>query len=127
MKSVASRLLTSRIRSAPATNTTSCMPDATAANPALIAEAPEAGPFSTTAAPAGVNASRATAKAMVASERGLASLAQRMTVYAPTPAEIEAFRKAAQPTAKKLIEEKFGPEGATLLAAFLNAIGQARE
>lgn len=79
------------------------------------------------AAAAGVAASRATAKAMVASERGLASLAQRMTVYAPTPAEIEAFRKATQPTAKKMIEEKFGPEGATLLAAFLNAIGQAGE
>ena len=54
MKSVASRPLTSRIRSAPATSTTSCMPDATAANPALMADAPEAGPFSTTAAPAGV-------------------------------------------------------------------------
>lgn len=80
-----------------------------------------------TAAAAGVNASRATAKAMVASERGLASLAQRMTIYAPTSAEIDAFRKAAQPAAKKTIEEKFGPEGATLLAAFLNAIDQARE
>ena len=53
-KSVASRLLTSRIRSAPVTSTVSCIPEATARNPCLIAEAPEAGPFSMRSAPAGV-------------------------------------------------------------------------
>lgn len=80
-----------------------------------------------TAAAAGVAASRVAARAMVTSERGLAALAQRMTVYAPTPEEIDAFRKAAQPAAKALIEAKFGADGAALLAAFLGAIDRTPE
>ena len=59
-KSVASRLLTSRMRSAPVTSTTSYIPEATPRKPCLIAEAPDAGPFSTVSAPAGASDSVST-------------------------------------------------------------------
>ena len=57
-----------------------------------------------------------------ASDRGLKELSKHMEVNTLTAAEKEEFRKVAVPAVKKLIAEKFGAEGETLLNAFLEAV-----
>jgi hypothetical protein len=57
-----------------------------------------------------------------ASDRGLAELSKTLEVNTLTPAEKEEFKKVAVPAVKKLIIEKFGPEGEDMLNAFLQAV-----
>ncbi|QSR36720.1 C4-dicarboxylate ABC transporter substrate-binding protein [Marinobacterium iners] len=76
------------------------------------------------AARSAIVAGRGMARAIEASERGLPSLKKNMEVYSPTPEEKEAFREASQPMVKKVIAEKYGPEGEALMNDFLSAIEQ---
>ena len=76
----------------------------------------------TYAAKSAIVAGRGMARAIEASDRGLVELSKTMQVNALTADEKEAFRKAAEPAVKKLIAEKFGPEGETLMNDFLKAV-----
>ncbi len=78
------------------------------------------------AARAAVDAGRGLSRIVEASaERGLPFLQSRMQVTAVSRAERERFAKAAQPAVKKLIEEKYGAEGMTMLRALLASIEAA--
>ncbi len=77
------------------------------------------------AADAAIVAGRGLNRIIEASDRGLPKLAERMEIYAPSAAEREAFRKAAQPAVRKVIVERFGAEGEAMLDAFLAAIEEA--
>lgn len=76
----------------------------------------------TYAAQSAIVAGRGMGRVIEASDRGLKELSKHMQVNTLTPAEKEEFKKASVPVVKKLIIEKFGPEGEELLNAFLNAI-----
>ncbi len=74
------------------------------------------------AAQSAIVAGRGMGRVIEASDRGLVALSKTMKVNTLTADEKEAFRKAAVPAVKKLIVEKFGSEGETLLNAFLDAV-----
>lgn len=77
------------------------------------------------AAESAIVACRGINRIIEASERGLPALAQKMQIYAPTPAELAKFRALAQPAVKAQIAKAFGKEGETMLAEFLAAIDKA--
>ena len=66
-------------------------------------------------------AGRGMGRVIEASDRGLKELSKNMEVNSLTAEEKEAFRKVAVPAVKKLIAEKFGPEGEELMNAFIEA------
>ena len=66
-------------------------------------------------------AGRGMGRVIEASDRGLAELSKGMEVNTLTPAEKEEFKKVAVPAVKKLIAEKFGPEGEALMNEFIEA------
>ncbi len=74
------------------------------------------------AAQSAIVAGRGMGRVIEASDRGLVALSKTMKVNTLTADEKESFRKAAVPAVKKLIVEKFGSEGETLLNAFLDAV-----
>jgi tripartite ATP-independent transporter DctP family solute receptor len=76
----------------------------------------------TFAAQSAIVAGRGMGRVIEASDRGLTALAKNMTVNALTPEEKAKFKAVSIPEVKKLIVEKFGPEGEDMLNAFLNAI-----
>lgn len=70
-------------------------------------------------------AGRGVARAIEASDRGMAALSKEMQVNALTPEERAKFRDATMPAVKKIIVEKYGPEGEAMMKAFLEAIDTA--
>ena len=75
----------------------------------------------TYAAQSAIVAGRGIGRVIEASDRGLVELSKNMKVNTLTAEEKEEFRKVAVPAVKKLIIEKFGPEGEEMLNAFLEA------
>ena len=73
------------------------------------------------AAKSAIVAGRGMGRAIEASDRGLAELSKTMEVNALTAAEKEEFKRASVPAVKKLIVEKFGPEGEDMMNAFIEA------
>lgn len=74
------------------------------------------------AARSAIVAGRGIARVIEASERGLPALAKTMQIYTPTAAQKIVFKEASQPIVKKVIVEKYGPEGEKLMNEFLAAI-----
>lgn len=74
------------------------------------------------AARSAIVASRGISRIMEASEDGLPRLSEGMEVYSLTPEETEAFRDAAQPAVREVIDKEYGQEGVELLEAYLEAI-----
>ncbi|MCK4535793.1 MAG: DctP family TRAP transporter solute-binding subunit [Desulfuromonadales bacterium] len=74
------------------------------------------------AAQSAIVAGRGMGRVIEASDRGLAELSKNLKVNTLTAAEKEEFRKVAAPAVKKLIAEKFGPEGEALMNDFLEAV-----
>lgn len=77
------------------------------------------------AAQAAMTAGRGISRIIEASDRGLPHLAQKMKINSLPPAEIKKFAEASQPAVRKLIAEKFGPEGTEMLDALLANIEKA--
>jgi tripartite ATP-independent transporter DctP family solute receptor len=73
------------------------------------------------AAKSAIVAGRGMGRVIEASDRGLKELSKNLEVNTLTTAEKEEFRKVAVPAVKKLIVEKFGPEGEEMMNAFLEA------
>ena len=73
------------------------------------------------AAQSAIVAGRGMGRVIEASDRGLNELSKNLEVNTLTAAEKEEFRKVAVPAVKKLIVEKFGPEGEEMMNAFLEA------
>ncbi|RTZ95873.1 MAG: C4-dicarboxylate ABC transporter substrate-binding protein [Deltaproteobacteria bacterium] len=78
------------------------------------------------AARSAIVAGRGIARVIEASDRGLPALARDMEVNSLDPAAKRQFRDAAMPAVKKLITEKYGPEGVEMMNAFLSAIEESR-
>lgn len=74
------------------------------------------------AAKSAIVAGRGMGRVIEASDRGLIELGKTMQVNALTPEEKDTFQQVAIPEVKKLIVEKFGPEGEAMLNAFLEAL-----
>jgi TRAP-type C4-dicarboxylate transport system substrate-binding protein len=74
------------------------------------------------AAKSAIVAGRGMGRVIEASDRGLIELGKTMKVNALTPEEKATFQQVAIPEVKKLIVEKFGPEGEAMLNAFLEAL-----
>ena len=70
-------------------------------------------------------AGRGVARAIEASDKGLAALSKEMQVNALTPEQRIKFRDLTMPEVKKIIVEKYGPEGEAMMKAFLDAIDTA--
>jgi TRAP-type transport system periplasmic protein len=77
------------------------------------------------AARSAIVACRGINRIIEASDRGLPALAQKMQIYAPTPAELAKFRDLAQPAVKAQIVKSFGPEGEALMKDFQAAVEKA--
>ncbi|MDH4008611.1 MAG: TRAP transporter substrate-binding protein DctP, partial [Desulfuromonadales bacterium] len=73
------------------------------------------------AAQSAIVAGRGMGRVIEASDRGLVELSKNLEVNTLTAAEKEEFRKVAVPAVKKLIVDKFGPEGEEMMNAFLEA------
>lgn len=78
------------------------------------------------AARSAIVAGRGMSRIIESSERGLPALAKDLEVNSLDPAAKRQFRDAAMPAVKKLITEKFGPEGVAMMNAFLSAIEAAK-
>jgi len=76
------------------------------------------------AARSAIVAGRGLSRIIEASNRGLAGLKQRMDVYLPTKAELQAFQAATQPAIKAYIHETFGDEGVQMTDALLATIAR---
>jgi len=70
-------------------------------------------------------AGRGVARAIEASDKGMAALSKEMQVNALTPDQRAKFRDLTMPEVKKIIVEKYGPEGEAMMKAFLEAIDTA--
>jgi tripartite ATP-independent transporter DctP family solute receptor len=77
------------------------------------------------AAKSGVVAGRGVARAIEASDKGLPALGKEMQVNTLTPDQRAKFRDLTMPEVKKIIIEKYGPEGEAMMKAFLEAIDTA--
>lgn len=73
------------------------------------------------AAKSAIVAGRGMGRAIEASDRGLKELSKTMEVNTLTPAEKAEFKRVAVPAVKKLIAQKFGPEGEEMMNAFIEA------
>jgi TRAP-type transport system periplasmic protein len=74
------------------------------------------------AARSAVLAGRGLDRLIVASEKGLPTIAEEMEVYTPTAEELEQFRALAIPAAKEFFAESLGDEGMAWIEKYLNAI-----
>ena len=79
------------------------------------------------AARSAIVSGRGISRIIESSDRGLPALAAKMAVYSPSPAELKAFRDAAQPAVKAYIEKSFGAEGKDMMNSFLAAIAEANK
>jgi TRAP-type transport system periplasmic protein len=70
-------------------------------------------------------AGRGVARAIEASDKGMAALGKEMQVNALTPEQRAKFRDLTMPEVKKIIVEKYGPEGEAMMKAFLEAVDTA--
>jgi tripartite ATP-independent transporter DctP family solute receptor len=70
-------------------------------------------------------AGRGVARAIEASDKGMAALGKEMQVNALTPDQRTKFRDLTMPEVKKIIVEKYGPEGEAMMKAFLEAVDTA--
>jgi TRAP-type transport system periplasmic protein len=70
-------------------------------------------------------AGRGVARAIEASDKGLAALNKEMQVNALAPEQRANFRDLTMPAVKKIIVEKYGPEGEAMMKAFIEAIDTA--
>ena len=70
-------------------------------------------------------AGRGVARAIEASDKGMAALGKEMQVNALTPDQRAKFRDLTMPEVKKIIVEKYGPEGEAMMKAFLEAVDTA--
>jgi tripartite ATP-independent transporter DctP family solute receptor len=70
-------------------------------------------------------AGRGVARAIEASDRGLAALSKEMQVNALTADQRAKFRDLTMPAVKQIIVEKYGAEGEAMMKAFLEAIDTA--
>jgi tripartite ATP-independent transporter DctP family solute receptor len=77
------------------------------------------------AAQSAIVAGRGMGRIIEASERGLPALDKEMEVNSLSAEQKMQFREAALPAVKKLIREKFGKEGETMMDAFLSAVEKA--
>jgi tripartite ATP-independent transporter DctP family solute receptor len=77
------------------------------------------------AAESAIVAGRGISRIIEASDRGLPSLAKKMEIYSPTPAEKDLFRAASVPAVKAYVIESLGKEGEEMLNAFLAAVEAA--
>jgi tripartite ATP-independent transporter DctP family solute receptor len=68
---------------------------------------------------------RGVARAIEASDRGMAALSKEMQVNALTADQRAKFRDLTMPEVKKIIVEKYGPEGEAMMKAFLEAVETA--
>ena len=73
----------------------------------------------------GIVAGRGVARAIEASDKGMAALSKEMQVNALTAEQRAKFRDLTMPEVKKIIVEKYGPEGEAMMKAFLEAIEAA--
>lgn len=71
-------------------------------------------------------ACRGVARAIEASDKGLAALGKEMQVNTLTAEQRAKFRDITMPEVKKIIVEKYGPEGEAMMKAFLEAVDQAK-
>ncbi len=77
------------------------------------------------AAKSAIVAGRGVSRAIEASDLGLAGLSKDMKVNSLTPEQLVKFRDATMPEVKKIIVEKYGPEGEAMMKAFLEAVDTA--
>ncbi len=77
------------------------------------------------AAKAAVVAGRGISRIIEASERGLPYLSSKMEVNSIPASEMKKFASVSQPAVKKLISEKFGADGVSMLEAMQNSIADA--
>jgi tripartite ATP-independent transporter DctP family solute receptor len=73
----------------------------------------------------GIVAGRGVARAIEASDKGMAALSKEMQVNALTAEQRAKFRDLTMPEVKKIIVEKYGPEGEAMMKAFLEAVDAA--
>jgi tripartite ATP-independent transporter DctP family solute receptor len=73
----------------------------------------------------GIVAGRGVARAIEASDKGMAALSKEMQVNALTAEQRAKFRDLTMPEVKKIIVEKYGPEGEAMMKAFLEAVEAA--
>lgn len=78
------------------------------------------------AADVATDAGRAMSRVIEASDKGLPALAKKMEVNTVAPEELKKFADASQPAVRKLIEEKFGDEGAQMLDALMTSIDEEK-
>lgn len=79
------------------------------------------------AAAKAIAAGRDLGRKIAASERGLPALKARMQIVALNDAEIDAFKRRAQPAFAEIIARNLGDEGTRWLAHFEDAIRQAQQ
>ena len=79
------------------------------------------------AAQAAVIAGRGIDRLIVATEKGLPTIAGKMEVYTPTADELKQFQELAIPAAKKFFEEKLGQEGMAWIDKYLAAIDAVKK
>ncbi len=72
-------------------------------------------------------AGRGVSRVIEASEKGLPALSKKMKVKVVSAGELKKFAAATQPAVRKLIEEKLGAEGKSMLDAMLSAIEAAQQ
>jgi TRAP-type transport system periplasmic protein len=70
-------------------------------------------------------AGRGLSRIIDSTEKGLPVLAQRMEIYTPTAAEMQAFRNATVPASRAFITRTYGAEGEQWLNRFTRAIEEA--
>jgi len=73
----------------------------------------------------GIVAGRGVGRAIEASDKGMAALSKEMQVNALTADQRAKFRDLTMPEVKKIIVEKYGPEGDAMMKAFLEAVEAA--
>jgi TRAP-type transport system periplasmic protein len=73
----------------------------------------------------GIVAGRGVGRAIEASDKGLAALSKEMQVNSLTADQRAKFRDLTMPEVKKIIVEKYGPEGEAMMKAFLEAVEAA--
>jgi len=79
------------------------------------------------AAEAAVIAGRGIDRLIVATEKGLPTIAEKMEVYTPTAEELEKFRGLAIPAAKKFFAKSLGEEGTAWIEKYLAAIEDVKK
>jgi tripartite ATP-independent transporter DctP family solute receptor len=79
------------------------------------------------AAETAVIAGRGIDRLIVATEKGLPTIAEKMEVYTPTAEELEKFRELAIPAAKAFFAKSLGEEGTAWIEKYLAAIEDVKK